>query len=792
VTASVNNSQKSVEIAYYVPDFKSYVTSNPTHVYNITELLATPSKLLADGIAKASITATVKDLDGNPVEGVEVTFSTDFGTLNPNPNLTNSEGNASTILTSFKRDTNGTAKVTASVNNSQKSVEIAYYVLNTSKNNDLLNAKNRIWTEGMPNPYTWDAQTFSGFYYNLDDNVSYETLTITLSGADNRTVKKGELIYTTKHKSDSNEFNFEDWGRYEVIGFMAEKYFAGYKKDQSEVISKDKSMVSNGQLSKILIDSDAEYTISVGDSLDLQDGYKLKMVQIDLNGNKVQLALYKNGNKVDTAIITPTDLKSATYVYKKKVGSMDELPLILVHINYVFRGTTENMVSIDGIFQITEEYISINTGDDFGIMEVTRVDSSGITMKNDGSFTLGKDDTISIMGDLKFKVADNDTLRFALFVDRTGNYEIRGTVATGSYEWTPMNFDGLYYNLDDDIGNERLSAKVTDREIKEGDLVYTTAPDYVKFDFEDWGKYQVIGFLAEKYFAGYKKDQSEVISKDISVLSRGMLCKVLLDTSTEYTISAGDTLNLKQGYKLKMVQIDLEGNKVQLALYKDGNKVDTTIITPSDLKSATYVYKKEVGNVDDLPLILVHISEVFRGTEMNMISVDGIFQVSEDYTSVKGGNDYGEMEITRVSSSGITMRNDNSITLSRDSSISIIGNLKFKVADSSTLRYYPLFEVKNGYGYGEANTESNTATTEKPLRIDMPKIATVEQEITITVTSHKEPVKGAKITVSDLEAGTLDLGATDENGTLKYVPIESGNYTFTASKAGYQNATKEL
>ena len=187
---------------------------------------------------------------------------------------------------------------------SRKNIVYQSTVAYTSKNNDLLNAKNRIWTEGMPNPYTWDAQTFSGFYYNLDDNVSYETLTITLSGADNRTVKKGELIYTTNHKSDSNEFNFEDWGRYEVIGFMAEKYFAGYNKDKSEVISKDKSMVSKGQLSKILIDSDAEYTISVGDSLDLQDGYKLKMVQIDLNGNKVQFALYKNGNKVDTAIIT--------------------------------------------------------------------------------------------------------------------------------------------------------------------------------------------------------------------------------------------------------------------------------------------------------------------------------------------------------------------------------------------------------------------------------------------------------------------------------------------------------
>lgn len=113
----------------FLPDLKSNATSNSTQII----LVATPAKVLADRIAKASITAKVKDLDGNPVEGVEVTFITDFGTLNQNTNTTNSEGNASTILTSYKRENNGTAKVTASVNNKEekKSVEIKYYVLNT-------------------------------------------------------------------------------------------------------------------------------------------------------------------------------------------------------------------------------------------------------------------------------------------------------------------------------------------------------------------------------------------------------------------------------------------------------------------------------------------------------------------------------------------------------------------------------------------------------------------------------------------------------------------------------------
>ena len=36
------------------------------------------------------------------------------------------------------------------------------------------------------------------------------------------------MIWFTPPAPSQVEFEFEDWGRYDVIGFMADKYFAGY------------------------------------------------------------------------------------------------------------------------------------------------------------------------------------------------------------------------------------------------------------------------------------------------------------------------------------------------------------------------------------------------------------------------------------------------------------------------------------------------------------------------------------------------------------------------------------
>ncbi len=54
----------------------------------------------------------------------------------------------------------------------------------------------RIWDEGenMPSTYTWTAKSFTGFYYDLDDDKSTETLTIT--GID-RSLNENAVVYET-------------------------------------------------------------------------------------------------------------------------------------------------------------------------------------------------------------------------------------------------------------------------------------------------------------------------------------------------------------------------------------------------------------------------------------------------------------------------------------------------------------------------------------------------------------------------------------------------------------------
>ena len=63
------------------------------------------------------------------------------------------------------------------------------------------------------------------------------------------------------------DFEHKDWGSYQVIGFMAERYFAGYT-ENSSFVKDDISVISDGQLSKVLIDSDDKKSLYTGSSLD--------------------------------------------------------------------------------------------------------------------------------------------------------------------------------------------------------------------------------------------------------------------------------------------------------------------------------------------------------------------------------------------------------------------------------------------------------------------------------------------------------------------------------------------
>jgi S-layer protein (TIGR01567 family) len=631
----------------------------------------------------------------------------------------------------------------------------------------------RIWREGIsPLEYTWTPQSFAGFFYDLKNDVGTEKLTVTLTDS-GKSIAEGKLKYSTT--AQDTDFEYSNWGSYQVIGFMAEKYFAGYK--SNEVFDNDRSLINDGQLRQVLIDSDDESTITTGSVLPLKEGYELRIKQIDIDGNKVYLALSKDGEEVDSKVISPTDLKSATYQYKVDISGEDT-PIVLAHISNVFTSTESALVTVDGLFQISDSYASVEDGDKYEKMKVTSVSDVGVDMQNEDSFSLRKGSTSKIFGEVGFQVADSDTLRFAPVVDRSGPQDVRGTVInpsnTSEFTWTPYNFEGFYYDIDDDVGTESLTAKITGgTKIEENDLIYKTSPQPVKFEYDNWGKYDVVGFMADKYFAGY--DNMTEFTDEASVINEGQLRKVLLDSDDSETIASGSVLSLQEGYELRIKQVDLNGNKVYLSLAKDGEEVDSKVVTPSadpEDKASNYMYKVDMGGEKDVPIIIAHIQSVFKSTESDLATVDGLFQISDSPESVEEGEVHGKMKVETLGDDGITMRNsDSTISLGRDKTIEIMENLMFQVADSSKRLTAPIAH-KVGLG--------------KEMNLNVPS-AVVNNPIEISVKSAAEAISGAQIYLN----GSA-IGPTDATGMFTYTPTKTGTYPVTARKSGYNEAKADL
>ncbi len=624
---------------------------------------------------------------------------------------------------------------------------------------------NRIWDadENLSLEYTWTALSYSGFYYDLDSGEGSETLTIKLDSDSDRSISDEDLEYVTT--PINTDFEQDDWGSYQIIGFMAERYFAGYT-DDTEFAKDPLSLISDGKLTKVLLDDDNELSLYSGSSLVLEEGYELNIVEVDINGNSVLVTLEKDGDELDTDIVSADD----DYVYEKDLASDDDVPIIAVHFDNIFQGTETNAVFVDGVFQISEDYVEVESGDTFGKMEIKTLSSNMITMENSDGITLGRGDTVSIMGKLKFVVADDSTLRFGPVVDMSepGTYELRGTVAENEeLEWTSLNFEGFYYNLNEGVGTESLEIKdLGGRSIDDGDLVYRSVPLDVSFEHDNWGDFQVVGFLAEKFFAGYPDNE---FTDDVSLLSDGQLSKVLIDDDSKSSLYSGSSLILEEGYELFIVEVDLDGSSVMVNLIKDGDQIDTAIVSSND----DYVYERDFGSSDDVPIIVVHFDEIFRGTETNAVFIEGIFQISEDVVEIASDEKFGEMEVRSFASDEIVLENEDSISLTRGDTIEIMGDISFKVADSGDVRYYPFVEV--------------STLPSRSLSIEIPGVLEQDEEVEIKVTSRGAAVEDAVVIIGDEE-----IGETSIDGTISYTPESPGTFTVKAEKEDFVSATEKV
>ncbi|TQD28202.1 S-layer protein domain-containing protein [Methanolobus vulcani] len=261
---------------------------------------------------------------------------------------------------------------------------------------------------------TWDASTFAGFWYDLDADKSSETLNVTVTGT-NTVAKEGGIWYNaTIQQTDYECADFsvepadthpDDNDTFPIIGLFAEEYVPTADDDA-------------GQLVKLLIDSDDKYTLTTGSALELAGGYELTAKQIDVDGEQVWMELSKDGEFVEDEVMDVAGDEN-TWDYEVDIGDEDDVIVFRVYVSDVFQGQVDSLAVVEGLWLVDyEDVLEVEEDDEFGELEVVTIDDT-ITMYNSNAITLSSDKTIDLAEDMKLKTADNDTLRYYPFVERT-------------------------------------------------------------------------------------------------------------------------------------------------------------------------------------------------------------------------------------------------------------------------------------------------------------------------------------------------------------------------------------
>jgi S-layer protein (TIGR01567 family) len=278
----------------------------------------------------------------------------------------------------------------------------------------------------------WDTSNFPGFYYDLDNNLGTEifSLNVVQGKLDGNSQPRGVIYKTAAQECD---WKHKEWGKYYAIGFMGEKCFAGYVENTSDPkrdsilwsASQDRNLMDDDALTRVLIDSDEEERpLGVGSVIPLQEGYAIDIIQIDTDGNKITIRLSKDKKYVEDKIL---DLKKeSTYCYRKPLGTSGNMVTIAVHFLNAFASGEANLVSYRGIWQLSDNLISIAENVKTGRMTIRHVNpkdgNMSIEMDNEeGTISLGSHRDLMLMGDFYIKTADmgnappGSTMRFYVY-----------------------------------------------------------------------------------------------------------------------------------------------------------------------------------------------------------------------------------------------------------------------------------------------------------------------------------------------------------------------------------------
>ena len=266
-----------------------------------------------------------------------------------------------------------------------------------------------------------------------------------------------------------------------------------------------------------------------------------------------------------------------------------------------------------------------------------------------------------VTGPKPLKVGDTVTVSFTLesVKDpvRLGDYGV--FVAAEDPDGMRRDF-GHAYRTDMLQEGERLNFEASMTVDKEGDWtlspVYSTEEDdtvYVGYRFEsryanpEIGDYFSVRSSGTKYMA-------------INGMPN-LLAPIILEMGEDekQTMASGGVWDIGNGYRLVVEAIDPEvaktGNEVWLSLVKDDKEVKSSVLKPGSSgdrfanrmfisgspgayrvvmwdvsTTSTFVYQKDVGSEENVPIFSVYVDTIFRGLNANIIQLKYAILIDDD------------------------------------------------------------------------------------------------------------------------------------------------------------------
>ncbi len=252
----------------------------------------------------------------------------------------------------------------------------------------------------------WDGLNFPGFWYNIDSNSFSEKLEIiNISG---RKIPRGNLRYITGVKSPLEVAGVKGSGKYGlnasfmVFGIGTEKYTAVNGKST--------------ELSKILIEhTSSQYDkklFSQDEVWELGEGYNLTIKSLDVRSSdpwRALLSFSHNGAVLKESWVRSGDFFS----YSENTSSSQiKAPKFFTYVDAIFVGSWSDVVQLRYTFLTSDNITRIQKGDRIGVFRVIDVEPDFMTMENDIDIYLRPGSHLNLIGNLSFRVADSNELRF--------------------------------------------------------------------------------------------------------------------------------------------------------------------------------------------------------------------------------------------------------------------------------------------------------------------------------------------------------------------------------------------